>query len=139
MNAVARNEEELLNHLQDINTGLVALLLLPSQSRPDELLKEKQSVNNVEAQIYELLEEGKKIVTERDNWKQELTLTQQSLMEMNRSLPEYNHEDLEKNGRTLGRLLGTGAPAQVDLTEDFEDAQAQLVTIKKLSYEIGNR
>jgi hypothetical protein len=74
----------------------------------------------------DILEEGKKIVMERDNWKQELILTQQRLMEMEGWTPECSHGDLEDNVRDLERQLCARAPEQADLAEDMEDAQAQL-------------
>jgi hypothetical protein len=40
---------------------------------------------------------------ERDNWKQELTLTQQRLTEMEGGTPECSHGDLEEKVRDLER------------------------------------
>src|ERR1700687_961560 len=78
-NTEAMNEEQLRDHIKDINTGLTALAQLPTTSRLNDLLKESQSVKSTEAQISELLQEGKKVVTERNNLKQELVLTQKKV------------------------------------------------------------
>jgi hypothetical protein len=52
------NKEQLWNHIQVIKTGLVALIQLPTTNRFNKLLKEKQSVKDVAAQISDLLVEA---------------------------------------------------------------------------------
>jgi hypothetical protein len=54
---VAMNEEQLQSHIQEIDTGLIALAQLPTTNRLTELLKDKPSVKDAEAQISDLLEE----------------------------------------------------------------------------------
>jgi hypothetical protein len=49
--------EQLWNHIQEINRGLLSLSQLPTTSRLSELLKEKQSVKDTEAWISELQKE----------------------------------------------------------------------------------
>jgi hypothetical protein len=100
-NTVAMNEKQLQNHIREINIGLVALVQLPTTNRLNELLKEMQAVKDAEARISDLLEEEKKIVMERDHWKQELTLKQQRLMEMEGRTLEGSHGDLEEKVRDL--------------------------------------
>jgi chromosome segregation ATPase len=134
-NTVAMNEEQLRNHIQEINTGLVALIQLPTTNRLNELQKEKESVKDAEARISDLLEEGKKIVMEMDNWKQELTLTEQRLTEMDGRTPECSYGDLEEKVRDLERQWSARAPEQADLTGDLEDAQAQLKIIRQSANE----
>jgi type IV secretory pathway VirB10-like protein len=134
-NTAAMNEEQLQTHIQEINRGLIALTQLPTTSRLKELQKEKQSAKDAEAWISELLEEGKKEVMEKDNLREELTLTQQKLMEMEGRTPECGHGDLEEKIRNLERQLGARAPAQADLAGDLEDTQTQLKVMRQSANE----
>jgi hypothetical protein len=134
-NTVGMNEEQHRNHIQEINTGLVAPVQLPTTNRINELLKGQECVKNAEARLSDLLEEGKKIVTQRDNWKQELTLTHQRLTEIGGRTPECCHGDLEEKVSDLERQLGTRAPEPADLAGDLEAAQAQLGIMRQLANE----
>jgi chromosome segregation ATPase len=78
-----------------------------------------------------LLEERTKIATEMDNWTQELALTQPRLKEMEGRILECNHRDLQEKDRNLERELCAGAPEQVDLVGDLEDAQAHQEIIRQ--------
>jgi hypothetical protein len=75
------------------------------------------------------------MVIHRDNWKQEQTLTNQRLTEMEGSTPQCNHGDPEAKVRDLERELGTRAPEQADLAGDLEYAQAQLENMRQLANE----
>jgi chromosome segregation ATPase len=99
------------------------------------LLKEKQSVEDVEAWISELLQEGKKIVRESDHWKPELTLTQQKLTEMEWRTPQCNHGDLEEIVTNLESQLTASAPEQAYLAGELEDTQAQLEIMRQSANE----
>jgi hypothetical protein len=132
-NTSAMNEEQLRTHSQEVNRWLVALTQLPTTNRLHELPKAKQSVNNTEVQISELLE-GKKIVMAKDNLGQELTKTQQ-LTEMKERALECGHGDLVEKIRDLERQLGARSPEQADLAGDLEDAQAQLQMMRESANE----
>jgi hypothetical protein len=83
----------------------------------------------------DLLEEGKKIVTERDNWKQKLTLTQQRLSEIEWRAPECSHWNSEEKVRDLERQLSTRAPEQMDLAGELEDSEALLEIMRQSANE----
>jgi multidrug efflux pump subunit AcrB len=103
------------------------------------LLKENQSVRDVEAWILDLQEEGKKIVMERDNWKQELTLKQPSLTDIGGRTLKCSQGNLEEKVRDLERQLGTRAPEQADLTGDLEDTKPQLEIMRQSANEYGEQ
>ena len=122
----AMNEEQLRDHIKDINTGLVALAQLPTTSRLNELQRAQQSVRNAEARISELSEE-------KENYRKELALATQKLME--EAIPECSHGDLAEEVRNLKQQLEERAPEQSELRQDLEDAQAQMENFRKLADE----
>jgi predicted nuclease with TOPRIM domain len=132
-NMTAMNKEQLRSHIQEINTGLVALTRLPTTNRLSELMKEKQSVNDAEARISELLEEWKRVVAEKDNLRQELTLTHQKITELEGRTPVCSHGNLEEKVRTLERQLEERD--QTELAGELEDAQAQLIVMSNKAEE----
>jgi len=100
-NTEAMNEQQLMGHIRAIKTGLTAYAQLPTTSRLSDLQKERQSVRDAEAQISDLLEEGKKIVTERDNMKQTLVLGEQKIARIEAKAPECSYGDLVDKVRYL--------------------------------------
>jgi chromosome segregation ATPase len=120
-NTAAMNEEQLRTHIQDVNTGLIALSQLPATSRLHKLLSAQQSAKDVEARI--------------SASQRELALTQQKLKEMEEKTPECDHRELEEKIRDLERQLGARAPEQAELERDLEDAQAQLEVMREIAEE----
>jgi chromosome segregation ATPase len=86
----------------------------------------------VEARISGLLEEGKWVVTEKDNLSKELNLTQRKLIEMEERTPECNYGNLEKQVRNLERQLEDRAPEQTELAGHLVDAQVQLEIMRQI-------
>jgi predicted nuclease with TOPRIM domain len=82
----AMNKEQLWNYIQEIIRGLLALSQLPTTSRLNELLKEKQSVKDAEARISELQKE-------KENLKEILARIQQEQVATEQRIPEYNYGD----------------------------------------------
>jgi hypothetical protein len=127
VNMVAMNKAQLRCHIQGMNEGLEALVQLPTTIRLYILLTKYQSVHHAEARISVLLEEGKEMVTERDNLKQGLALIQHQLMEVEERTPDYDHREWDEKVQNLEEQLGARAPEQTHLARDQEDVQAQLV------------
>jgi hypothetical protein len=81
-NTAVMNKEQLQPHIQEINSGLVALTQLPMTSRLHELLTAQQSAKDAEAWIS---------VSQK-----ELVLTQQKLKNMEENPPECDHGSWRK-------------------------------------------
>src|ERR1700675_4104066 len=94
-------ETELRQYIRDVKVGLTALTQLPTTSRLNDLLKEKQSVKDAEARILALLAEGEKVVEERENLRKELILTQQAAVTAGGRIQECSHGDLQEKVRNL--------------------------------------
>ena len=120
-NTAAMNEEQLRTHIQEVNTGLVALSQLPTTSRLQELLEAKRSVKDAEARA--------------STSDKELALTQQRLKELEQKTPECDHEEMEGRIRGLEQQLAERAPNQVEMARDLEDAQAQLEVMRRSAEE----
>jgi phage terminase small subunit len=102
------NEEQLRTHIQEVNTGLIALSQLPTTNRLHELLEAKQSAKDAEAQA--------------STSDKELGLPQPRLKELEGKISECDHRELEEKIRSLEQQLAERAPDQVEMARDLEDA-----------------
>jgi hypothetical protein len=92
-NTAAMNKEQLRTHIQEVNTGLIALTQLPMTARLHELLSVQQSAKDAEAQI--------------STSQKELALTQQKLKEMEENTPECDYSELEEKITDLKKTVGS--------------------------------
>jgi flagellar biosynthesis chaperone FliJ len=122
------NKEQLWNYIQEIIRGLLALSQLPTTSRLNELLKEKQSVKDAEARISELQKE-------KENLKEILARIQQEQVATEQRIPEYNYGDLVGQIQHLKKQLEESAPGQAELQQDLEDVPRQMEIFWKIAEE----
>jgi len=131
------NEQQLRDHIGAINTGLRAVAQLPTTSRLSELQQECQSVRNAEAQISELLEEGKMVVMDKNNLTQELVLNKAQGARLEAKATVCSHGDLVEEVRNLEGKIVAQASGQMetDTAQELENAQAQLENFSNLAEE----
>ncbi|KAF8533106.1 hypothetical protein BDD12DRAFT_900360 [Trichophaea hybrida] len=103
------------------------LCQLRTTSRLNESQKERQSVEDVEAQILTLLTDGINVIEERNNLKQELLPTHLKLRTMEEGAPECNLGDLEEKIRNSKERLENRTPAGTEsLRQELEETDEQV-------------
>jgi hypothetical protein len=131
MNTLEMNEVQFWTHIK-VTTGVSeSLILFPTTSRLNGLLKKKQSVNEKDQKINNLIKQGKLILVEMEHLKKELALMQQMIQMDSGSGSTCERVNWEERVKTVESQLAARAPGQEQLLQDQANANAPLEISRK--------